>query len=209
MENVQVGRLLPLPPSEQSTDFGRLGDSGAGREPLPARRPRSIGPRHDRARGQEPDRVAQPRPETRAGSYFRPLLEPIRTVSFLRPRRRRRLSVLRPPFDFIRARKPCLFFRFRFRGLYVGFMRTTPPTSGTRDSFPVEHAKIFVSARERQDLAALFRFPGDLPSYVGRIDFSTPRRYVRWPLIRRLVPHLRRSAGEPLAAPRSTSQHPP
>lgn len=49
-------------------------------------------------------------------------LEPTLTVSLLRPRRRRRTRVLRPPGVFIRARNPCLFTRFRFRGLYVGFI---------------------------------------------------------------------------------------
>ena len=52
-------------------------------------------------------------------AYF----EPTVTVSWLRPRRRRRVRVLRPARVFIRARKPCLFRRFRFLGLYVGFIR--------------------------------------------------------------------------------------
>lgn len=42
------------------------------------------------------------------------------TVSLARPRLRRRARALRPPLVAIRARNPCLFDRFRFRGLYVG-----------------------------------------------------------------------------------------
>ncbi len=52
------------------------------------------------------------------GSYFDPIL----TVRLRRPLCLRRFRAFRPPFVFIRARKPCLFSRFRFRGLYVGFM---------------------------------------------------------------------------------------
>jgi len=58
--------------------------------------------------------------------YFRPNFDPIRTVRRFRPFLRLRFSVFRPPFFFIRARKPCLFFRFRLRGLYVGFMGDHP-----------------------------------------------------------------------------------
>ena len=36
------------------------------------------------------------------------------TVSLARPFRRRLRSTLRPPAVFIRARKPCTFFIFRF-----------------------------------------------------------------------------------------------
>jgi len=43
--------------------------------------------------------------------------EPARqTVSRFRPFARRRLSTLRPPFVFIRSRKPCVFFRRRTLG---------------------------------------------------------------------------------------------
>lgn len=108
MEDVEVRRLLPFPPSEHSADITRPGDPRSGREPKSTRRPGS-------ARGRRAH-----------GFYFAPCFDPIFTVSFLRPLRRRRFRVLRPPFDFMRARKPCLFFRFRFRGLYVGFMATTP-----------------------------------------------------------------------------------
>ena len=58
---------------------------------------------------------------------YRPFLDPIRTTSAARPRRRRRLSVARPALVLMRARKPCLLIRFRFRGLYVGFMVSTVP----------------------------------------------------------------------------------
>jgi hypothetical protein len=47
----------------------------------------------------------------RAGDYFSSL-----TVSFHRPCARRRESTLRPSFDFIRSRNPCLFFRLRLLG---------------------------------------------------------------------------------------------
>jgi len=53
-------------------------------------------------------------------------LDPGRTTRDRRPRRRRRLSVARPPLVRMRARKPCLFKRLRFRGLYVGFIFGLP-----------------------------------------------------------------------------------
>lgn len=43
------------------------------------------------------------------------------TVRRLRPFLRRRASVARPHLSFMRARKPCLLMRRRFRGRYVGF----------------------------------------------------------------------------------------
>ena len=48
--------------------------------------------------------------------------EPIFTTRRARPRARLLASVFLPPRVFIRSRKPCLFKRFRFRGLYVGFI---------------------------------------------------------------------------------------
>lgn len=39
-----------------------------------------------------------------------------------RPLRRRADSTRRPPFVFIRARNPCVFFRLRFDGWYVRFI---------------------------------------------------------------------------------------
>lgn len=44
------------------------------------------------------------------------------TVSRFRPFLRRRESTSRPQRVAIRARKPCLLIRRRFRGLYDGFM---------------------------------------------------------------------------------------
>ena len=46
------------------------------------------------------------------------------TVSRLRPFARRRLSTLRPPFVFMRSRKPCVFARRRRFGWNVRFMAT-------------------------------------------------------------------------------------
>lgn len=61
-----------------------------------------------------------PAGEEPTGAYdFAPTL----TERRRRPRRRRRAKALRPPRVLIRARNPCLFTRFRFRGLYVGFIR--------------------------------------------------------------------------------------
>lgn len=47
-------------------------------------------------------------------------LEPTVTVSCLRPFLRREFRTSRPAAVFMRARKPCLFLRFRLCGLYVG-----------------------------------------------------------------------------------------
>ena len=55
----------------------------------------------------------------------RPLLQPYRsslTVSFRRPWARLRESTLRPVFEAIRARNPCVFFRFRRCGWKVRFI---------------------------------------------------------------------------------------
>jgi hypothetical protein len=68
-----------------------------------------------------PAGVSAPRCTPPTG-YF----EPTVTTSRRRPCRRRRLRVSRPPLVRMRARKPCLFFRFRFRGLYVGIMGNHP-----------------------------------------------------------------------------------
>ena len=56
------------------------------------------------------------------GLYFPPTF----TTICARPLFRRRLSALRPPAVFMRARNPCLLTRFRFRGLYVGFITASP-----------------------------------------------------------------------------------
>ena len=59
-----------------------------------------------------------------------PCFEGIETVSCLRPFFRRRDRTARPQRVAIRARKPCLLIRRRFRGLYDGFMRPLyPPVS--------------------------------------------------------------------------------
>src|SRR5690606_36339440 len=47
-------------------------------------------------------------------------LLPTATVRRRRPRRRRRFRTARPDRVCIRARNPCLFFRFRLLGWYVG-----------------------------------------------------------------------------------------
>ena len=55
----------------------------------------------------------------------RPLPQPYRsslTVSFRRPWARLRESTLRPVFEAIRARNPCVFFRFRRCGWKVRFI---------------------------------------------------------------------------------------
>lgn len=102
-EDVQMRRLLPLPFPEKRPDFPGPGHPTRRRQSESARRPRC--------------RVRQNQ---------RPYLEPTLTTSRRRPFWRRRFRVLRPPFVFIRARNPCLFFLFRFRGLYVGIMISHP-----------------------------------------------------------------------------------
>ncbi len=95
-EDLDVGRLLPLPPLEQLTDFRAEPDSRIPGEALASTLDRAV--------------------------YFPPIF----TTSRARPRLRRRLSVLRPPLVFMRARNPCLFFLLRLRGLYVGFITASP-----------------------------------------------------------------------------------
>jgi hypothetical protein len=48
------------------------------------------------------------------------------TARRLRPFARRRLSVFRPPFVFMRSRKPWVFFRRRRFGWNVRFMTVVP-----------------------------------------------------------------------------------
>ena len=69
------------------------------------------------------DDLAQVRGASDAGRPRQPLgrqrpwcLDPVRTVSRLRPFLRRRASVSRPHRVFMRVRNPCLLMRFRFRG---------------------------------------------------------------------------------------------
>ena len=52
------------------------------------------------------------------------------TVRRLRPCLRRAANTLRPPFVFMRERKPCVLFLWRLLGWYVRFMDGTSP-SGT------------------------------------------------------------------------------
>lgn len=95
-EDVKIRRPPALPPLEQRLDIGAARDARLPRKRL------SPGPR--------------------CAAYFPPTF----TTSLARPRRRRRLSALHPPFVFMRARNPCLLTRFRLRGLYVGFMAWSP-----------------------------------------------------------------------------------
>lgn len=52
--------------------------------------------------------------------------EPVVTTSCRRPLLRRLARVFRPAFVLMRNLNPCLFTRFLFRGLYVGFMTFRP-----------------------------------------------------------------------------------
>lgn len=110
--------------------------------------------------------------------YLRPNLVPIRTERRLRPLRRRRFRAFRPPLLFMRARKPCLFFLLRLRGLYVGFMKE--PRSGAVGgrSLRTKHAKISVRSRPSQPCPGLAGpWRGGPPRRAGEdapgIDFST------------------------------------
>ena len=95
-EDVHVSRPLALPPLQQLADLRTASNAGAPREPL--------------------DPVG----------WVAGYLPPTCTTICVRPRRRRRFSVFRPPTVFMRARNPCLFTRLRLRGLYVGFITASP-----------------------------------------------------------------------------------
>jgi hypothetical protein len=110
VENVQVPRSTPSPPPENLTDLGPARDPSLPWQPTAALLARA---RHG----------ARP-------AYFLPM----RTVRRFRPRLRRRLSVCRPPRVRMRLRNPCLFFRFRFLGLYVGL--------------PIKHPSIVVDCKD-------------------------------------------------------------
>ena len=99
-------------------------------------------------------------------------LEPTDTTSCRRPFWRRRVSVFRPPRVLMRARKPCLFFRFRLWGLYVGIMAGSPLVPGC-SSLIIELAKISEIgpwSQARDPRASMAHKPF---SHMGRIDFST------------------------------------
>jgi hypothetical protein len=98
VEDVQMGRPAPLPPSQNITDLRAL------RDPPLTRQPSSLCVRMRR------------RCHTPPGYCFLPM----ETTRRLRPCLRRRFRIFRPAFVAIRARKPCLFFRFRLCGRYVG-----------------------------------------------------------------------------------------
>jgi len=95
-EDIEIPSPLSLPPLQQRLDFSAVPDSCTARQVFPALR--------------------------RKIDYFLPIV----TMSCARPRRRRRFSVERPPWVFMRARNPCLLIRLRFRGLYVGIMASSP-----------------------------------------------------------------------------------
>lgn len=96
-------RLLPVPLPEDCPNLPGPGQPTRWWQSEPARRSRS-----------------------RADQQEGPYLEPTLTTSRRRPFWRRRFRVFRPPLVCMRARNPCLFFRFRFRGLYVGIMISHP-----------------------------------------------------------------------------------
>jgi hypothetical protein len=80
-------------------------------------RPVARSPEDDHRRSLDSLALLEERLEFGAGGEpFRTTQPPAYTVSRLRPFARRRLSVLRPPFVFMRSRKPCVFFRRRTFG---------------------------------------------------------------------------------------------
>lgn len=95
-KDIHVRRPLTLPPLQQLADFRTVSNACTPREPLD--------------------------PDGSVDGY----LPPICTTICALPRLRRRLSVFRPPTLFMRARNPCLFTRLRLRGLYVGFITSSP-----------------------------------------------------------------------------------
>ena len=95
-EDIDQSSPLSLPPLQQPPDF--------------------IAVPYARALGQALSALRRPT------VYLRPIV----TTRRERPLLRRRLSALRPPVVFIRARNPCLLIRLRFRGLYVGIMASSP-----------------------------------------------------------------------------------
>ena len=97
-EDVEFGRPPSLPPPQQAPDFAGAPNSSQGRKAYFGWRPR-------------------------LGGGYAVYFEPTSTTSLRRPFLRRLDSVLRPARVLIRARNPWVFFLFRFRGLYVGFMR--------------------------------------------------------------------------------------
>src|SRR5690606_38593368 len=106
VEDVQMGRPAPLPPTKNRLDVGASRQPSLARQPLSA----ATGRAH------------------RSAGYFLPIV----TTRRLRPLRRRLLRIFRPAFVAIRARNPCLFLRLRLCGRYVGMPMVHLEQTGCR-----------------------------------------------------------------------------
>ncbi len=87
------------------------------------------------------------------------------TASFERPLRRRRASTFRPLVDLLRTKKPCVFARFFFFGLYVNDIPYRVPdfyiksTLKHRLSFSAYHLKMkTLKVKTRNKTQELARF---------------------------------------------------
>jgi hypothetical protein len=103
------------PPARPVTSDGAPNLATHGK-PHPAR-PVARSPENDHRRSLDSLALLEERLELSAGGEpFRTTQPTAYTVSRFRPFARRRFSVLRPPFVFMRSRKPCVFFRRRTFG---------------------------------------------------------------------------------------------
>ena len=141
-EDVHARCPLPLPPLQKCADLGTEPNTRLPRESLPCR--------------------------GSLRTYFPPMV----TTSWARPRLRLRASVLRPPFVAFRARNPCLFSRFRLRGLYVGPIGCSPGHRG--HSFRIELEKIANGPQASQrPLLSAVQNPQTTRRCMALFDFST------------------------------------
>jgi hypothetical protein len=139
-KDVEVRRLSPSAPPEEVADVPRLADPARPGQTLAGRRFRRL-----RTVARVPARV-------RIHLIYFAYFDPVTTTRRCRPLRRRRASVFRPALVLMRSRNPCLLMRFRFRGLYVGFILWRPSDRSSLPAF--EQSKIPAGGPGSQPLAA-------------------------------------------------------
>jgi hypothetical protein len=112
-----AGRAIRLAqPATSPVASDRTSDLPAHRETCPTRLGR-LAPQHDHRRPVDALATLEEGLKISAGGQPVSPREPARqTVSRFRPFARRRFNTFRPPFVFIRSRKPCVFFRRRTLG---------------------------------------------------------------------------------------------
>ena len=113
---ITTGAVSLPEPTPRAVPLHSVLELSAHRKPC-ARRPRRLAPQDNEGRPFDPSASLEERLKISAGGQPLASGKATRyTVSRLRPLARRRLSTFRPPFVFMRSRKPCVFARRRRLG---------------------------------------------------------------------------------------------